>query len=301
MASFADTIAQHVVLSLICLIVLALAMTVIAWRAIEHLGPKLWDSASRVWSRLSASPPAERVARWPGVRHALVHTLTVGRYLGMHAVISFLIAFAAMAAFFELADEIGIDESLAQFDELLRSAMAAHTSETMLAAMATASFLGDKLFLLPLAALITIVLLVTRHRLLAFAWAFGTALGALLNRLLKAIFERSRPVHAHEFVDVDGWSFPSGHASGAMLVYGLLAYILIRHTDRAWHIPIALVSITLIVLVGFSRVILQVHYLSDVLAGYASGGAWSALCIAGYEGLRRNALRSAGARAQPQI
>ena len=283
MASFADTIAQHVVLSLICLIVLALAMTVIAWRAIEHLGPKLWDSASRVWSRLSASPPAERVARWPGVRHALVHTLTVGRYLGMHAVISFLIAFAAMAAFFELADEIGIDESLAQFDELLRSAMAAHASETMLAAMAGASFLGDKLFLLPLAALITIVLLVTRHR------------------LLKAIFERSRPVHAHEFVDVHGWSFPSGHASGAMLVYGLLAYILIRHTDRAWHIPIALVSITLIVLVGFSRVILQVHYLSDVLAGYASAAAWSALCIAGYEGLRRNALRSAGARAQPRI
>jgi membrane-associated phospholipid phosphatase len=149
--------------------------------------------------------------------------------------------------------------------------------------------LGNKEFLIPLAVVVTAVLLIRRHRLLAFSWAFATGVGALLNRLLKSIFERTRPIHSPEFISVEGWSFPSGHAFGSMLIYGLLAYILIRHTNRIWHVPIALAAIALIILVGFSRVILQVHYLSDVLAGYASAAAWTALCIAGYEGARRNA------------
>jgi undecaprenyl-diphosphatase len=81
-----------------------------------------------------------------------------------------------------------------------------------------------------------------------------------------------------------------------MLVYGLLAYILIRHTPRAWHLPTAAVAVTLIVFIGFSRVLLQVHYLSDVLAGYASAAAWGALCIAGYESVRRARRHGESAR-----
>jgi undecaprenyl-diphosphatase len=72
-----------------------------------------------------------------------------------------------------------------------------------------------------------------------------------------------------------------------MLVYGLLGYLIVRHAPRAWHVPVALVSVALIVFVGSSRVLLQVHYLSDVLAGYASGAAWVALCIAGLEVVRQ--------------
>jgi undecaprenyl-diphosphatase len=107
-----------------------------------------------------------------------------------------------------------------------------------------------------------------------------------LNWLLKSIFERARPVHEHGVLTADGWSFPSGHASGSMLVYGLLGYLIIRHTPRVWHLPVALLSVLLIVFVGFSRVLLQVHYLSDVLAGYSSAVAWGALCVAGLETAR---------------
>jgi undecaprenyl-diphosphatase len=60
----------------------------------------------------------------------------------------------------------------------------------------------------------------------------------------------------------------------------------VRHTPRAWHLPVALVGIALIVFVGSSRVVLQVHYLSDVLAGYASAAAWVAIWVAGLETAR---------------
>lgn len=104
--------------------------------------------------------------------------------------------------------------------------------------------------------------------------------------MLKGIFERTRPLHDHGLVSETSWSFPSGHASGSMIVYGLLGYIIVRYTRPVWHVPVALVCVTLIVFVGSSRVLLQVHYMSDVLAGYASGAAWVALWIAGLEAMR---------------
>jgi membrane-associated phospholipid phosphatase len=118
----------------------------------------------------------------------------------------------------------------------------------------------------------------------------------LLNRTLKAIFERSRPLHDHGITAEGGWSFPSGHASGSMLIYGLLAYIVVRHTPARWHIPVALTSIAIITFVGSSRVLLQVHYASDVLAGYAVAVAWLAICVAALEAVRwRDSLRSSAA------
>jgi undecaprenyl-diphosphatase len=212
--------------------------------------------------------------------------LTAGRYLGAYAVIGFIASLASLGAFFELADEIGVDEDLARFDLALSQSLAENVSRGLLEAMAWITQLGDRDVLIALAAVVTVVLLLKRRRLLAAAWAIATASGGLLNMLLKALFERTRPLHEHGVLSADGWSFPSGHASGSMLVYGLLGYLIIRHTSRLWHVPVAILCAALIVFVGFSRVLLQVHYLSDVLAGYASAAAWGALCIAGLEAVR---------------
>jgi undecaprenyl-diphosphatase len=196
------------------------------------------------------------------------------------------IAIAACVGFVEIAEGIGLDEELGQFDVALSKALSQHASDRQLSIFAAVTDLGDKRFLIPLAAVIAVLMLVRRRWFLAAAWLVATAGGALLNVGLKAIFERSRPEHLHGFATADGWSFPSGHSSGSFIVYGLLAYLAVIHSKPRFHLLVAAIAMMLIVCVGFSRVVLQVHYFSDVLGGYAVGVAWVAAWIAGLEGYR---------------
>jgi len=206
---------------------------------------------------------------------------------------SMAVAIIACLGFVEIADEIGADEDLGQFDAALSGALSLHASDDQLRFFATLTDLGDKRFLIPLSAAIGLLLMFRRRWFLAAAWVVATAAGGLVNTALKAIFERSRPEFLHGFAAADGWSFPSGHSSGSFIVYGLLAYLIVLQSESRWHLPVAALAMSLIVCVGFSRVILQVHYFSDVLGGYAFGAAWVAAWIAGLEAFRRRQGRVA--------
>jgi membrane-associated phospholipid phosphatase len=115
--------------------------------------------------------------------------------------------------------------------------------------------------------------------------------GMLLNVLLKYTFQRARPRFDEPLLTLASYSFPSGHTSGAMLFYGLLAAYLVCTLPRPGARAAVLGLATLMVaLVALSRVYLGVHYLSDVLAGIAFGGAWFAVCITVISTLRRSRL-----------
>ena len=119
-----------------------------------------------------------------------------------------------------------------------------------------------------------------REPALLVAWASALGGNALLNPALKRIYERWRPPADLSGLVAPGYSFPSGHTSGAVVLFGMLAYLAWRLLPPRWHLPCWLAAVTLVMMVGASRVWLQAHWLSDVLAGMASGGAWLALCIA---------------------
>ncbi len=105
--------------------------------------------------------------------------------------------------------------------------------------------------------------------------------GGWLNYVLKALFERPRPIFDDPLATATFYSFPSGHAMGSMIVYGLLAYWLLRrYPQRGVRLTVIGVTSLLILLIGFSRLYLGVHYFSDVVAGFAAGIVWLALCIA---------------------
>ncbi len=287
MPAVADFMARHALSLLLLVALLWLLVTAASWHLIRVYGPRLWTLMGKLWAWWVATPLAQWLERLPLAGRVMTHTMTAMRYLGLHAVFGFIIAIGALAAFFELADEIGVSESLGQFDLLFADALARHLSDDVLRAFSIVTVLGDRNVLIALATLVTLLLLLKRRWLLAGSWAFATAAGGLLNMLLKAIFARPRPFHDHGFVAETSFSFPSGHASGSMLVYSLLGYLIVRHTAAKWHIPIAIVMVAIIIFVGSSRVILQVHYVSDVFAGYASAAAWVALCIAGWEATER--------------
>ncbi|GIP40094.1 phosphatase PAP2 family protein [Paenibacillus sp. J31TS4] len=106
-----------------------------------------------------------------------------------------------------------------------------------------------------------------------------------LNTLLKELFRRARPAGEH-LVEASGYSFPSGNAMLAIAVYGLLGCWLWRAVGcRAYVIWL---TGALTAAVGFSRVLLGVHYPLDIAAGYLAGGAWLALLVR-WPGLTRRA------------
>ncbi len=146
------------------------------------------------------------------------------------------------------------------------------------------TFFASRQFLTPAAlALIAYYLFVRKHRWNSLKVPV-VALGSIsLNLILKYFFGRERPMAP--LVETSGLSFPSGHSMMAASFYGLLIY-LVWHNVKNVHLRntlIVLLSI-FVLLIGFSRVYLRVHYASDVLAGFAAGFLW---VIVGISTLRR--------------
>lgn len=111
-----------------------------------------------------------------------------------------------------------------------------------------------------------------RYRVPLFA---NLGISVILNLGLKDVFTRARPAAVMPLVVEKGYSFPSGHSMAAAAFYGFLIYLL-WHSQRpkgAKRTGTALL-LALILLAGFSRVYLGVHYLSDVLAGFLVSGAY---------------------------
>ncbi len=276
-----ELIAVHLwaVLAGITTVMLLLAWAL--WAGLQRFGGPV---SERLRSWLERITPHAKRLPLPGPVHGMWR---MARQLGVQVLLSIAVAVTACIGFVDIADEIAVDEDLGQFDVALSDALSRHASDAQLQVFASLTHLGDKRFLMPLAAGIAVLLMFRRRWFLAAAWIIATASGGLMNSALKAFFERSRPPWLHDFATADGWSFPSGHSSGALIVYGLLTYLAVLHSAPRWRLPVALIAMTLIVCVGFSRVILQVHYFSDVLGGYAFGAAWVAAWIAGLEAYRR--------------
>lgn len=115
--------------------------------------------------------------------------------------------------------------------------------------------------------------------------------GILLNNFLKIMIHRPRPLSETTLVTVHGWSFPSGHAMNSMIFYGIIAYLLVRRI-HSWTSKAVIISIALciVLIIGVSRIYLQVHYLSDVIAGFAGGLFWLSVCITGMELMRKKEI-----------
>ncbi|MFN2572081.1 MAG: phosphatase PAP2 family protein, partial [Gemmatimonadales bacterium] len=86
------------------------------------------------------------------------------------------------------------------------------------------------------------------------------------------------------------WSFPSGHAMGSLVGYGMLAYVLVLFGPRTPRFRAVTITGTavLITAIGASRLYLGVHYFSDVMGGYAAGLLWLSACVCGVEIARRS-------------
>ena len=127
---------------------------------------------------------------------------------------------------------------------------------------------------------VTLYLLYRRLWRLAAFTVVTIAGSSLLNTAVKALVDRDRPLVSQPFVNEPGASFPSGHTQSAIVGYGVLLLLVLPALTHTWR-RVAVVAAALMVLgIGFSRVALAAHFVSDVIAGLALGAVWLGLMTA---------------------
>lgn len=114
---------------------------------------------------------------------------------------------------------------------------------------------------------------------LSFFVAATSSVGAAFNLFLKSLFQRERP-DISQIIHAKGFSFPSGHSMGSIIFYGSVAFVIIHITRKTSLRYIGVTLMTLLILsIGISRIYLGVHFPTDIIGGYAAGGAWLLICI----------------------
>jgi undecaprenyl-diphosphatase len=166
----------------------------------------------------------------------------------------------------------------AGFDLAVRGGVHAWTSPALTLAMRGITMLGSTVFLAPLGAWLIWRLMAAGQRRAAVLLVLAALGGEGWDQGLKRLFERPRPAVFFGLAQPATYSFPSGHSMASCCFYAALAAIAAaRAESRARRWAIRLGAAALILLVGFSRIYLGVHYPSDVLGGYAAALAWLAV------------------------
>jgi membrane-associated phospholipid phosphatase len=186
---------------------------------------------------------------------------------------------ASTLLFSKLAEDVAAGEPIVSFDRTVAAGLHTHSTDLATALMSAVTQLGGTQALLAVT-LAAALALIAKGRL-AHAALMGAALagGEVLNLALKAAFERPRPSFQEPLATAAGYSFPSGHAMVSLTVYGALAFVIATSVkSRRARGAILASALALVLAIGFSRIYLGVHYVSDVLAAYAAGAAWLSVC-----------------------
>ncbi len=164
------------------------------------------------------------------------------------------------------------------FDESFLLRLHQYANPNLDAVMLVITRLGNPEIILPVSFGSIAILWWNKYQLEAKVFAVGCLGTTILNMGLKLVVEKSRPKLWSLLISETSFSFPSGHALGSLFIYGFLAYLLARRYPK-FSLVINIISAMLIILIGFSRLYLGVHWLTDVLAGYGIAAIWLITCI----------------------
>jgi len=211
--------------------------------------------------------------------------LSADGYLGLHLTIGFAIALITGIVFKLIANEVFETPKIRSADMAAQMFVNSIYSPILTSVMIGITSFGDWGSIVTLSLIVGFLLFVDSSHRRLYTFTSIVAGGCLLNVLLKLSFHRGRP-DATQLVIAHGYSFPSGHAMGSMLFFGGLAYVVFFTVQRhpVWRFLGVLGCLIAILLIGFSRIYLGVHYLSDVAAGFVAGLFWIGICLTGTEG-----------------
>jgi undecaprenyl-diphosphatase len=181
--------------------------------------------------------------------------------LALCAIVGFVLVLLALVFDPEMALA---DAAIGQFVQGLRTDWAT-------SGMVGITMLGDMAVLLPVAMFLIAILALQRQWVMSATVLAASLGGTIFVPLFKALLHRARPIPMYQ--GTDGFSFPSGHSTLATIIFGMLALFLAHSLPTRFRGWIYSAFATLIVLIALSRVYLQAHWPSDVLAGMLFGAA----------------------------
>lgn len=210
-------------------------------------------------------------------------------------ILGFAIITSSIGIFFEISEGV-VNQEIRVFDDTVIGIVKNLSSSWVYDMMIVITELGSVWFI-ALVSISTALYLWFREK---DKWAIIFLIisiggGGLIIQVLKNYFQTDRPA-INEHIDAIGYSFPSGHAMGSLIIYGFITYLVIRSKlSKDKKIAISTVLIFLIILISLSRIYLSAHFPSDVFAGQFGGLAWLLICIISLEAVEwknRNELRS---------
>ena len=186
---------------------------------------------------------------------------------------AFIVVVGMIFLFAEITEGWMDQEALYRIDQSVNASIRTVLSDGTVQAINAVTYLGDTLVVLPIVLVLLVVFVVRKQQWRLVSLLTVVGLGSGLMWTLKLVFGRGRPEGL--LSTPTSASFPSGHTFTAVVVYGFLIYLVWRWTDRpALRVPLTILLTLVILGVGLSRVLLSVHWVSDVLGGFTIGLAW---------------------------
>jgi membrane-associated phospholipid phosphatase len=201
----------------------------------------------------------------------------VGKWYGIGLTVGVACFALSILSFAGIVDSLSEKGTLFHLDLKINAYVIRVAHPGLTGFLGTITELGSIYLVVMVAVIVGVILFIRKNwwRLLALFLAVG--IGQAVLNILKVAFQRPRPKTE---MFVFSYSFPSGHVFSAIVIYGFCIYLTFRFINNTvvkWIVSALLAF--LILLIGFSRIYLSVHWFSDVLAGYATGFAWLLFCI----------------------
>ncbi len=206
------------------------------------------------------------------------------------------ISAGALSILADLGEDV-FDHAPGTFDAGVRAWALAHHAPGLTTAFEVITRVGAPPLVVLLAVLVAVWLWRAHARHVAAVVVAAPTIAVVIFNVVKQIIHRTRPAGGLLLRDVT-FSFPSGHATASAAVFGTLAWVLAREGKMPWAVAVAL-AVLCPLLIGLSRVYLDVHWATDVVGGWCAGAAVAALSAGVYERGRRRAHPADGRARRP--
>lgn len=224
-------------------------------------------------------------ANYPKSYHFISQRFDAQHFYGLPLTILLLVGGYTLALFIGLVEDVVTSDSIVAMDYFVSQQMSVLSDSLIVSFFIAITSLAST----PITCLIVLLTgslcWVIRQRCLVIGLLIAVIGSTLFTFISKLLFNRVRPQDILLFEQTS--SFPSGHATVTIAMYGFIAYMAIRFSrDFSRQIRILVLTLFLSVLIGLSRIVLNEHYLSDVLGGYLVGVLWLTVAISVTEWLR---------------